>query len=383
MNAKTMTVALVAALLIGAAPAVSRGEAPYTVAWSRQIGTSGGDTSRSVAVDAWGNAYISGYTNGSLGGTNEGLFDAFLTKYDASGNLLWSRQMGTTTYDRSYSVAVDASGNAYMTGVTSGSLGGTNAGGDDAFLTKYDGSGNLLWSRQMGTSGGDYSNSVAVDASGNAYISGETGGAGPSAGSVDAFLIKYDGSGNLLWSRQIGTSSNEWSESVAVDASGNAYISGTTEGSLGGANAGRQDVFLVKYDGSGNLLWSRQMGTTTEQYSWSVTVDALCNAYISGWTQDSFVGPSAGVSDAFLIKYDGSGNLLWSQQIGTSSDDWSFSVAVDALCNAYITGWTYGSLGGTNAGYSDAFLVKFVPEPGSAALIALGALAVLRRRRNR
>ena len=228
-------------------------ESPYDLAWARQIGTTTDDYGQSVAVDGSGNAYISGYTYGSLGEPNAGLFDAFLAKYDSSGSVLWTRQIGTTANDESCSVAVDGSGNAYISGWTYGSLGGPNAGDGDVFLAKYDSSGLLLWTRQIGTTTWDVSQSVAVDGLGNAYISGYTygslGGPNPNPGYADAFLAKYNSSGSLLWTRQIGTSADDGSGSVAVDGLGNAYISGETYGSLGGPNpnTGSGDAFLAKF----------------------------------------------------------------------------------------------------------------------------------------
>ncbi len=437
---KTVFVGMILVLVFTPPAMAAVTEAPYQVAWTAQIGTSSYDFSTSVAVDASGNAYISGYTGGDLGGTNMGGWDAFLTKYDSSGNELWSQQIGTSSTDDSWSVAVDASGNAYITGGTGGDLGGTSAGGTDAFLTKYDSSGNEiwsqqigtssgdssdsvavdgfgnayitgrtygnlggtnaggwdafltkfdslgneLWSQQIGTSSGDFSNSVAVDGSGNAYISGRTSGdlGGTNAGGYDAFLIKYDSSGDELWSQQIGTSDDDVSHSVAVDGSGNAYISGYTNGDLGGTNDGNNDAFLAKFDSSGNHLWSQQIGTSSYETSYSVAVDASGNAYISGGTYGDLAGPSEGLTDAFLTKYDSLGNLLWSQQIGTSDDDLSSSVAVDASGNAYISGNTYGDLGGINAGGTDAFLVKYeVPEPATLTILAIGSLGLMRRRR--
>jgi hypothetical protein len=347
-----------------------------SVLWSRQIGTAGTDVSDSIAVDTSGNIYIGGGTAGSLGGPSAGTIDAFLTKYDGAGSVLWSRQIGTTVYDSCHTVAVDTSGNVYISGETEGSLGGPNAGSSDAFLTKYNSSGNLQWSRQIGTADYDISTYMALDASGNAYISGWTYGSlgGPSAGTIDAFLTKYDSAGNVLWSRQLGTTDFDVSYSVAVDASGNAYMSGTTAGSLGGPNAGGDDAFLTKYDGAGNVLWSRQIGTGADDTSRSVAVDPSGNAYISGYTFGSLGGPAAGFfDDAFLTKYDSAGNVLWSRQIGTTEVDVSYSVAVDPSGNAYISGYTAGSLGGPNAGGYDAFLIKFaVPEPASFILLALG-----------
>jgi hypothetical protein len=351
--------------------------------WSRQIGTTGEDQSYSVAADGAGGVYISGFTQGSLGGTNAGAYDAFLCKYDASGVLQWSRQIGTPSTDYSYSVAADGAGGVYISGKTYGSLGGPSAGGEDAFLVKYDASGALRWSRQIGTSHKDRCRSVAADGTGGIYISGATGGSlgGPSAGWDDAFLVKYDASGVLQWSRQIGTSSDDYSYSVAADGAGGVYICGTTDGSLGGPNAGDDDAFLVKYDASGVLQWSRQIGTSDHDGSRSVVADGAGGIYITGGTDGSLGGPNAGGEDAFLVKYDASGALQWSRQIGTSSLDVSYSVAADAAGGVYITGLTGGSLGGPHAGGGDAFLVKYeVPEPATLALVALGGLALLRPR---
>jgi len=344
------------------AAGAARAEDAYPLAWVRQLGTNTTDYSRSVAVDGSDNTYISGITYGSLGGPNVGKQDAFLAKYDATGALLWTRQLGTTGPDESNSVAIDLSGNVYISGRTLGSLGGLNAGSDDVFVAKYNNSGGLLWTRQLGTGGLDYSWSVAIDNSGSAYITGYTTGnlGGLNAGMADVFLAKYDSSGSLLWTRQLGTSSNDFGNAVAVDGLGNAYVSGITYGSLAGPNAGGSgDAFLTKYDSSGTLLWTRQFGTNNFDESNSVAIDYSGNVYISGRTAGSLGGPSAGGWDAFLAKYDCSGVFLWARQLGTNSDDYSSSVAIDGSGNAYISGPTDGSLGGLNMGGTDAFLAKY------------------------
>lgn len=351
-----------------------------TTLWSRQIGTNSGDYSRSVAVDRLGNTYISGYTGGNLGGSSTQSYDAFLVKFDTSGAELWTRTIGTTRVDFSYSVAVDREGNAFISGVTNGNLGGPNAGYDDAFLTKFDPLGNELWSQQVGTAKDDASRSVAVDGDGNVLISGGTYESS-AGGRLDAFLTKFDTSGNQLWSRQVGTTLDDYSQSVAVDGLGNIYISGHTRGSLGGPNAGQDDAFLMKFDPSGTELWSRQIGTSNFDKSLSVTVDSEGNAFISGVTKGNFGGLNAGDEDAFLAKFDPSGTVLWVQQIGTAQSDVSYSVAVDSIGNAYISGDTKGSLGGPNVWSNDVFLAKFaIPEPMSVTLFTLSGLTLLRRR---
>lgn len=352
--------------------------------WTRQLATVHYNWSFSVAVDGYGNTYISGDTNDSLGGPDGRNSDTFLAKYNPEGNLLWTKQLGTTTVDYSWSVAVDISGNAYISGDTSGNLGGTNAGSEDAFLAKYNPDGNLLWTRQLGTSGWDRSYSVVVDTSGNAYISGNTDGnlGGTSAGIDDAFLAKYDPSGNRLWAKQLGTTTHDNSRSVAVDNFGNAYISGSTMGDLGGTNTGNFDAYLAKYDTTGKLLWTEQLGTNADDYSNSIVVDSFGNIYISGETRGTLGGASAGESDAFLAKYNSDGTLLWTEQIGSSTYDRSYAVAADDLGGLYITGCTYGNLGGLNAGSGDAFLMKFVvPEPATSVLMLVAGVFLTRRRR--
>ena len=305
-----------------------------------------------------------------------------MAKYDALGTLQWTKQLGTSSDDYSYSVAVDGPGNAFISGFTRGSLGGRHVGGyfiPDAFLAKYDASGTLQWTDQLATSGYDTSYSVAVDGAGNAFISWI------SDFHYNAFLAKYDASGKRLWTKKLGTAGTDVVWSVAVDNSGNAFISGYTDRSLGGDNAGSNDAFLAKYDTSGTLQWTKQLGTSNADESYSVAVDDAGNAFISGYTEGSLGGPNVGRADAFLAKYDTSGVPQWTRQLGTSGDDESWSVAVDGSGNAFISGKTTGSLGGPNAGGWDAFLAKLspVPEPGTftLAMFALVGLAALGRRR--
>jgi hypothetical protein len=319
------------------------------------------DEIRGVAADGFGNVYISGATDGGLAGPSAGSFDAFVAKYDAAGNLQWTRQLGTAEFDESGGVSADGLGNVYISGTTSGSLGGLYAGVRDAFVTKYDAAGNLQWTRQLGTGQDDVSYGASADGLGNVYISGTTDGSlgGPSAGSGDTFLSKYDAAGSLQWTRQLGSSKNDRSEAVSADGLGNVYISGLTQGSLGGPYAGgNYDAFVSKYDAAGSLQWTRQLGTAQDDYSRGVSADTLGNVYISGFTNGGLGGPSADNGTAFVSKYDAAGALQWTRQFGTAGDV-SFGVSADSLGNIYISGFTNGSIGGPSAGDQDAFLIKY------------------------
>jgi hypothetical protein len=329
--------------------------------WTLQFGTPESDIARGVAVDADGNVFVSGDTTGGLGGENAGETDAFLSKYSADGELIWARQLGTTAVDVNRGIAIDRDGHVYVVGGTNGNLGGNNLGGLDAYIAKYDNDGNLLWTRNIGTVGdNDSLVSVAVDAEGNVYGGGVTNGnlGGPNAGALDVFVVRYDGDGNRIWVRQIGTSAEETGHSVAVDASGNVYSNGVTAGSLAGPNQGSNDYHIHKFDSEGTLLWARQNGTTASEQPRGFSVDADGNAIIAGFTAGSLARPNMGANDVFLARYNAAGESQGIMQFGTSASDLSWGASVDAAGNVYLATISQGSLAANHAGGWDVVLAK-------------------------
>ena len=328
--------------------------------WAKQLGTSNWDGAYGITTDGSGNIYVTGDTWGNLGGNNTGLKDAWVAKYLADGSLSWVQQLGTSTEDFSNEVAVDSLGNVYITGFTGGNLDGTSAGGVDAFLAKYTNSGTLVWKKQLGTSGYDEANDLAIDSSGNIYLSGVTDGSlgGTSAGSGDGWLAKYNSSGGLVWKQQLGTSAWDRATEIAVDGTG-LYVTGETDGSLAGTNAGLRDVWLAKYDLNGGLLWKRQLGTSNSEGSFGLAIDASSNVYITGDTWGNLQGTNAGQNDVWLAKYNSSGTLVWTRQVGTDGREAAYGVAVDAAGSVYLTGDTERSLGGNNQGDFDLWVMKY------------------------
>jgi hypothetical protein len=219
--------------------------------------------------------------------------------------LEWIRQFGTSSNDISWDVSADGLGSVYISGLTAGSLEGTNAGDDDAFISKYDASGTLQWTQQFGTGADDRSRGVSADGLGNIYVSGWTLGnlEGSNAGDWDAFVSKYDAGGTLQWTQQVGTSSLDLSYDVSADGQGSVYISGSTKGDLEGVNAGNHDAFISKYDAGGILQWTRQIGTSSDDRAYSVSADGLGNVYLSGFTEGSLAAPNAGGRDVILVKF--------------------------------------------------------------------------------
>ncbi len=220
--------------------------------WSVLFGSEEVDESFGIGCDAAGNVFVTGWCSGSIEG-NPYLAngDNFLVKYNTNGQRQWLRQWGTMNKDTGYSVACDAAGNVYVSGYSAGPLYASPLGERDYFLAKYDASGNLLWGRQTGTSGHDQGWGVATDAAGNAYVAGETGGpldGNPYQGGLDIFLAGYGPTGNRLWTTQIGTAGNDLARGVALAGNGVLYIAGSTAGNLdGNTNQGVDDAFVMKF----------------------------------------------------------------------------------------------------------------------------------------
>jgi hypothetical protein len=342
-----------------------------TLSWGagvRQFGTAGADAVRGTARDGVGNLYLVGVTGGTLADDPwNGGADIYLAKYDATGNRLWLRQLGTVADDFGYAVAVDGAGNVFLAGGTGGAL--TVApfqGGTDIFVAKYDSGGTRQWLQQFGSDGEDVAYGLAVDGVGNILVAGKASGvlgSDPFFGGTDLFVAKYDSLGTRLWLRQGGTVAADLAYGVAADGSGNVYAVGAAQGGLdGNAGSGSDDLFLLKYDGAGIRLWTRQLGTVSSDVAYGVALDHAGSVYVAGATAGALDGNlRQGGEDAFLLKFDGNGGLLWSRQFGTVAADAARSVACDPYGHIFVAGDTFGSLGEivANAGSSDLFVVRY------------------------
>ncbi len=334
--------------------------------WARHFGTSDLDVAYALAVDTHGSVIVAGYTKGAfVGFTNAGDNDAFVRKYDAAGQELWTKQFGSEKADDASGVAVGDNDEILVVGTTGGSLAG-QMGVTDAFARKYDTLGNELWTRQFGSATSDYATGVSIDGDGNVLISGQTAGELPghtSAGYFDAFVCKYDAAGNELWTRQFGTEDSDSVGGVATDAEGNVIIVGQTYlvALPGQVAAGSWDAFARKYDASGSELWTRQFGTSDYDYADAVAVDEVGNVIVAGATTGIFPGQSIhdGTFDTFVRKYDGAGSELWTQQFGSSGGNTGGTVCTDAYGRIFVAGDTFGAFPQQSSlGSYDGFIIR-------------------------
>ena len=258
----------------------------------------------------------------------------------------WARQFGTSWPDSASDVATDEAGNVFVVGQTGGVLPGQSrqGGHSDAYLRKYDGEGNELWTRQFGGQGDDGAQDVVADDFGNVYVVGNTAGNFPSGiivgGISGAFLRKYSPDGAEVWERQFGVENFASANGVDVDIEGNVYVAGQVEGALPGQiGAGFNDAFLRRYDSEGRMLWTAQFGTEGGDFATDVAVDGDGNVYVVGWSRIEQSGQFNAISiHTFVHKFDGDGQRLWARQLDAEGFDRATGVVVDTQGNAYVVG---------------------------------------------
>lgn len=373
-----------------------------TVEWQAQstLSTPESDVSQAVTVDGFGNTYIAGRTSGDInGGTNAGLADSFIAKYDSNGNEVWQQSLvATTGFDEATGIAVDGGGNSYTIGST----------GNDFWLAKADTNGNLQWQQNLGAFYNLSQGAVTFE-NNSLYLTGYTLGSLGSAnqGEADAFVAKFDLDGNELWVQQVGGSDWEQANGVAVDNVGNVYITGETQGALG-TSAGSTDAWVAKFDTNGNPLWNSevvQLGTQAVDAAKDIAVDDAGNVYLAGltygelgdtyegdlenWTGDYVAwgqarvnnnfsglgGTYSGNGDAWVAQVNAAdGTVNWKRLLGTSQFDEATRIDTDSLGNVYLTGRTRGQLPtDTYAGGDDVWAARYSADGALQWRQALGS----------
>src|SRR5216683_171475 len=385
------------------------------LAYSSYFGGTGADQALAVAVDAWGNTYVAGYTSSTDLQTTPnafdrvpaGSYDVFVTKLNASGSaIIYSTYLSGSGDEYAFGLAVDAQGNAYVVGETNSTnfptvnaLQATYGGGNvDAFVSKLNPSGSaLVYSTYLGGNGTDDGLAIAIDAQGSAYIAGDTNSSNfplqnpiqPAlGGGYDAYLAKLTPAGSaLVYCTYLGGVSDDYAYGVAVDSSGSVYLTGQTSSTnfptlspFQATLAGPTNAFVTKLNPAGSaLVYSSFLGGANTDIAMSIAVDDLGSAYLTGYTNSTnfpVVGATqssaGGGNDAFVAKLNASGSAVdFSTYLGGNNDDFGSQIARDGSGNIYVVGSTYSAnlpmvnaLQPTYGGASDGFIAKF----GSSAV---------------
>jgi hypothetical protein len=383
--------------------------------YSTYLGGAGNDQGNGIAVDAAGNAYITGDTESTnfptaspLQAVFGGVQDVFVAKLNPAGTaLVYSTYLGGSGGDGAEGIAVDSSGNAYVAGTTTSTnfptahpLQAVLHGGQDAFVAKLNPAGAaLVYSTYLGGNSYDLGQGIAVDSSGNAYVTGYTVSTdfptvspiqGVFGGYIDAFVAKLNPGGSaLVYSTYLGGGGEDEGYGITADSSGNAYVTGSTRSTnfptaspIQAVLRGSGDAFVAKVNPAGSaLVYSTYLGGSSGGGGTGIAVDASGNAYVTGSTYSTdfptanpLQAVSGGGDDAFVAKVNPAGSaLVYSTYLGGSADDVGQGIAVDSTGNAYVTGYTTSTNFPTasppqavyGGGNYDAFVAKLNPS-GSA-----------------
>lgn len=345
--------------------------------------------------------------------TSAGGNDGFLLKLDPDGEYVWAIQIGGTGVDEVRAIALDTTGNPHLVGRYSGtadldsspsSANVTAGGGSDVFVVKYNADGTYAWGASLGGTATDDGRGIGVDSSGNVYTSGLFNGTADfdpsgatanltSAGSNDIFISKLDNTGAYVWAKQVGSTTTDVSFALAADSSGNSYTTGSFTGTVDfdpnagtedHTSAGASDLFVLSLDASGNLNWAVTTGGTLSELANAITIDPDGSLLLSGlFSGTSDFDPSAstadltaiGGSDAFVLKLDDTGNYIGAFAFGGSASDEATGIAADPAGNILVTGHFNGTAdldpgtgteNYTAAGLDDIFLVKLAGPDATA-----------------
>ena len=384
------------------------------LSYSTVFGGSGFDSSHSIALDSAGNIYLAGETTSAglpaksaLQSNMRGLKDAFVLKLNPSGTaIIYSTFLGGGQDDSALGIALDPSGNLYVTGVTqspdfpvtAGAYQTAFRGQSKAFVAKLSAAGQLIYASYLGGGDSDSATAIAVDASGAAYVTGytsstdfpTTAGAFQSTykgGYADVFVTRFSPSGtNVTYSTLIGGTANDTAQSIALDPSGNCYVAGQTNSTdfpvinaAQPSNSGGGDAFVLKLDPSGHsLIYSTFLGGSGVDTASGIALDTAGNAYVVGatasWdfpvTTGAVQTANAGLYDVFATKISPSGtSVVYSTYIGGSGSEQATAIGVDGQGQAWITGFTnsinfpvQNALQRTWGGSFDAFLLQLSPS---------------------
>ncbi len=339
------------------------GKPPVTPMTATLSGSAGEDRAGGIAVDQAGNSYEAIAAEGAVEGQPyAGGKDVSLTKYSPDGTKLWTRSFGTSGTERAYGVALDPQGRPVVAGYTTGNLDGTHPGNavDDVFVAQYDEDGNPRGLTQFGTAAADRGYGVATGSDGSIYVGGYTKGdlSGTNHGDKDVFLTKLDQNGQQVWTKQVGSASEEKGMSVATSGDG-IYLAGMTAGALGEA-AGELDGFVARFDQAGTMTWLKQVGTPAADEFWALTGDGSGGVVLTGYTAGNFATDLAGDKDLIVARVDASGAVVWKDQVGTPGNDKGAAIARDET-GFTVAGFTDGPLQ-ANVGKFDAVLLKYHPD---------------------
>ena len=289
--------------------------------WGKQFGTNMDDKPRSLATDLSGNIFIFGKTKGALGDSLTGGEDGFVVKIDELANIVWETQLGTKDNDDLLKGVTDHLGNLYVTGYSE--VNGEQHKNKDILVVKISGDGEIVWQKQFGTENDDQGVDIDISGNGDIYVIGQTKGlmGEKSYGDDDCIILRLDNEGSQIKAVQIGTPATDIGSGIFIKNDSTIYICGSTAGELAGVNAGALDVFCGVISNELEVNTLMQHGSADVDFPSDLLTDINGNIYIAGSTRGNMGAEQLGNGDCFVQKLNKNGEVLWSRQFGTSNWD--------------------------------------------------------------
>ena len=341
------------------------------IIWKKILGGSGADMAYSVQQVNDGGYILAGYTDSNDGDVsgNHGGYDAWIIKLDESGNVVWQRTLGGSNSDGAYSIQQTFDGGYIVAGYTSsndGDVSGTRKG-EDFWIVKLSKNGNIVWQNAIEKFGDDEAQSVQQTNDGGYIVVGYTVSSGEDLhkGGKVYWVIKLDSSGNTLWKKEFGGTNDDIAQSVQQTNDGGYIVAGYTWSNIGdvSGNHGGWDYWVIKLDENGNLAWQVPLGGSDYDYAYSVQQTSDGGYIVAGQARssDKDVSRNHGGYDAWVVKLDKNGNIVWEKAFGGTNYDGAFSVQQASDGNYVMAGYTSSNDGDVpeSHGNYDFWIVKF------------------------
>jgi len=343
--------------------------------WAVQLGGSGDEGMGLMSASSESDLYIAGYTMEGIDEPSNGKSDIFVAKLEPKGELVWIDQFGSASSEGVDGITVDDGGRIYIAGQTGGSLdGNTSSGSVDYYVSRYNSDGLRLWTRQHGSPKTDWGRAISVGEGGEVFVGGHTGGdldGKQNMGSYDMFVSRFTPGGVRLTTTLVGSEGLEHVSGSTVDASGNFYLTGRTNGLLWGAVKGSNDAFVAKFGPDGTFAWISLLGGSNAEDGHSIATGADGSVFVGGGTLGAIYGnQNAGFWDAFVARMSADGTLIWLTQFGSDSNDMVNALSIRDNGDIVAAGYSRGAIDGVESnGLNDA-LVAVLSDDGNLQWIS-------------
>ncbi|HOL74528.1 MAG TPA: hypothetical protein PLM87_02755 [Bacteroidales bacterium] len=343
------------------------------ILWKKCLGGTGNDYARSIQQISDGGFILTGYTNSNNGDVsgNNGYYDAWVVKLNSSGDILWQKCLGGTYDDYARSIQQTSDTGFILAGYTfsnDGDVSG-NHGFGDAWVVKLNSSGDIIWQKCFGGTNEDYAYSIQQTSDSGFIVAGYTfsndGDVSGYHGYFDYWVVKLNSSGDIEWQKCLGGTYYDYAYSIQQTSNGGFIVAGSTNSNNGDVSGyhGYFDYWVVKLNSSGDIEWQKCLGGTNNDYANSIQQTSDGGFIVAGYTESNdgdVSGYHGGDYDAWVVKLNSSGDILWQKCLGGTIDDRAYSIQQTSDGGFIVAGFTVSNDGDVsgNHGASDAWVVK-------------------------